>query len=155
MPTEPAKGEDEPLLAHRVSFEFGKEVTGLLISCDGLESKNEILEARGAGLKGKELLPSRTPGKLSIDPLELQLFVLKSDKFFEDWFHKIQDGKIASERRDGAIKMYGHDGKSVVAEWKIEGAWPSKLAYSDLDSSSNDGMKLTVTLIYEGFERTA
>jgi phage tail-like protein len=153
MANEPAKGEEEPLLVYRVGVKFGSEFTGLLISCDGLESKNDILEARGTGTKGKERLPSRTPGKLSIDPLELQILVLKSDHFFEDWFKKIQEGKIKAERRDGEMKMYDPLGEAI-ATWEIYGAWPSKLVYTDLDSSSNDPLKVTVTLIYEGFKRT-
>jgi phage tail-like protein len=152
MPTLPANRADDPLQAHRATIEFGQEIAGLLISCDGLESKNEIVEARSMGMGGKERPASRVPGKLSIDPLELQLFVLKGDDFFEKWFKGIQDGKIKANTKDGAIKMYDSE-NAQVAEWQIMAAWPSKLTYSDLDSSSNDALKLTVTLVYEGFER--
>ncbi len=153
MPTLPANRADDPLQAQRTSVEFGSEVTGLLISCDGLESKNEICEAQSMGMKGKERPTSRIPGKLSIDPLTLELFVLKGDDFFEKWFKSVhQDYKISKATRDGAIKIYDAEGQAV-AEWAIFAAWPSKLSYSDLDSSSNDAMKLTVTLVYEGFER--
>jgi phage tail-like protein len=128
-------------------------ITGLLISCDGLESKHEICEAQSSGAAGKERPASRTPGKLSIDPVNLQLFVLKGDKFFEKWFKGVQDGKIKENTKDGAIIMHDTEGKPV-AEWTISAAWPSKIAYTDFDSDSNDALKYTVTLVYEAFERT-
>jgi len=129
MPTLPAHRSEDPLQAHRCTVEFGSEITGLLISCDGLESKNEIVESRSMGLGGKDRPASRIPGKLSIDPLELQLFVLKGDDFFEKWFLGIQEGKIKSNTKDGAIKMYDSE-NAPVAEWSIQAAWPSKLTYS-------------------------
>ena len=152
MTTLPAKRADDPLQAHRCTMEFGGKIEGFIISCDGLESKNEICEARSMGLGGKDRPASRIPGKFSLDPLEIQLFVLKGDDFFEKWFKGIQDGKVKANTKDGAIKMYDSEDKAV-AEWAITAAWPSKLAYTDLDSQSNDAMKLTVTLIYEAFER--
>jgi len=132
--------------------EFGKVISGLLISCDGIESKHEICESRSMGSGGKERPASRTPGKLSIDPLELQLFVLKGDDFFEKWFKGIQEGKMQSNTKNGALIMHDSEG-AAIAEWKFDSAWPSKLTYTDLDSSSNDALKLTVTLVYEGFHR--
>lgn len=152
MPTIPANRSEDPLQAHRCTVEFGNEINGLLISCDGLESKNEVVESRSMGNGGKDRPASRIPGKLSIDPLELQLFVLKGDMFFEKWFKGIQEGKIAANTKDGAIKMYDSENKPV-AEWSINAAWPSKISYTDLDSDSNDALKMTVTLVYEGFER--
>lgn len=152
MPTLPAGRNEDPLQGHIMTMEFGGAVEGLIISCDGLESKNEICEASSIGKGGIERPASRIPGKLSIDPLDIQLFVLKGDTFFEKWFAGIQEGKIKDGTRDGAIKLYDTEG-AIKAEWEIMAAWPSKLAYSDLDSQSNDAMKLTVTLIYEGFER--
>ncbi|MBX0331313.1 phage tail protein [Oscillochloris sp. ZM17-4] len=152
MPTLPANRSEDPLQSHRCTVEFGTEIAGLLISCDGLESKNEIVESRSMGSGGRDRPASRIPGKLSIDPLEIQLFVLKGDDFFEKWFKGIQDGKITSNTKDGAIKMYDSE-NAPVAEWSILSAWPSKLTYTDLDSSSNDALKLTVTLVYEGFSR--
>lgn len=152
MTTLPAKRTDDPLQAHRCAIEFGGKIEALIISCDGLESKNEVTEARGMGLGGKDRPASRIPGKLSIDPLELQLFVLKGDDFFEKWFKGIQEGKIKENTKDGGIKLYDSE-DNAVAEWAITAAWPSKLTYTDLDSQSNDAMKLTVTLVMEGFER--
>jgi phage tail-like protein len=152
MPSVPARGDEEPLLAHHISLTFDSQVTSLLISFDGLESKHEVCEAIHTGLGGKELPASRTPGKLSIDPLEIQLYALKGDMFFENWFKSVQGGKIESSRKDGTIHMYDQL-NTVVGEWQISASWPSKLSYSDLDASSNDAMKLTVTLICEGFRR--
>jgi phage tail-like protein len=152
MTTLPAHRAEDPLQAHRCTIEFGSNIEGLIISCDGLESKNEICEATAMGRGGKDRPTSRIPGKLSIDPLEIQLFVLKGDTFFEKWFASVQEGKMKESTKDGSIKLYDSE-NNPVAEWEILAAWPSKLAYTDLDSQSNDAMKLTVTLVFEGFER--
>jgi phage tail-like protein len=154
MTTLPAHRVEDPLQAHRCAFEFGGKIEGLIISCDGIESKNEICEASAMGMGGKDRPTSRIPGKLSIDPLEIQLFVLKGDTFFEKWFASVQEGKMKDSTKDGSIKLYDSE-DNAVAEWVIYAAWPSKLAYTDLDSQSNDALKLTVTLVYEGFERKA
>jgi phage tail-like protein len=124
----------------------------MIVSCDGFESKSEITEAKSGGNGGRERVVSRTPGKLSFTPLQVKLFVLKDDNYFEKWFKQIQDGKVKDATRDGSIKLYDSE-NTALAEWKIIHAWPSKLAYSDLDAESNDAMSLTVTLVYEDFER--
>lgn len=150
--TTPGSRTDDPLVPQRFSLNFNNEVTGLIVSCDGLESKSEITDARSGGLGGKERATSRTPGKLSFTPLQVKLFVLKGDTYFEDWFKKIQAGQLKDATRTGSIVMY--DGENnTIAEWKIEAAWPSKIAYSDLDADSNDALSMTVTIVYENFER--
>ncbi len=143
---------DDPLVPQRFALDFNGEVTGLIVSCDGLESKSDITEAHSGGQGGKERATSRTPGKLSFTPLQVKLFVLKGDTYFEKWFKQIQSGKLKDATRTGAIKMYDSENKPI-AEWKLEAAWPSKIAYSDLDADSNDAMTMTVTIVYEHFER--
>jgi phage tail-like protein len=151
--TTPALAEHDPLIPHFFSLSFGQQVPGLIVSCDGLESKSEITEARAGGQGGRERPQSRTPGKLSFTPLQIKLFVLRGDTFFEDWFTLIhQDGKFKQSTRNGSIQMYDSE-NTVIAQWDITGAWPSKIAYSDLDADSNDAMSVTVTLAYENFER--
>jgi phage tail-like protein len=150
--TNPGKRDDDPFLPLRFTLNFGGDVKGLIVSCDGLESKSEITEAYSGGLGGRERPASRSPGKLSFTPLQIKLFVLKSDDYFEKWFRQIQDGQLKGATRDGSIKMYDTENRPV-AEWVIIAAWPSKIAYSDLDSESNDAMNVTVTLAYEEFHR--
>ena len=152
MPTTAAARSEDPLQTSRFAIEFDTTVAGLIISCDGLESKSEVTEAFAGGLGGKERPTSRTPGVLSFSPLQLKLFVLKGDNYFESWFKKIQDGKLKDATRDGTIKMYDSENKAV-AEWTFTGAWPSQIAYNDLDSESNEAMTMSVTLAYENFER--
>lgn len=151
--TTPALAEHNPLIPQFFSLTFEREVTGLIVSCDGLESKSEITEARSGGTGGKERPQSRTPGKLSFTPLQIKLFVLDGDTYFEDWFKLVhQEGKVNKSLRDGSIYMHDSE-NNIIAEWKITAAWPSKIAYSDLDADSNDAMTVTVTLAYEDFER--
>ena len=153
MPTSAAARSEDPLLTSRFALEFDKAVAGMIISCDGLESKSEITEAFSGGNGGKERPTSRTPGVLSFSPLQLKLFVLKGDTYFEDWFKKVQDGKIKDSTRVGSIKMYDSENKAL-AEWTFQGAWPSQISYNDLDSQSNEAVTMTVSIVYENFERT-
>src|SRR5215213_8679681 len=102
----PGSRADDPLVPQRFSLDFNDNVTGLIVSCDGLESKSEITDAHSGGQGGKERAVSRTPGKLSFTPLQVKLFVLKGDNYFEDWFKKIQSGKLKDATRTGSIKMY-------------------------------------------------
>jgi phage tail-like protein len=152
MQTTAGSRSEDPLQTSRFAIEFDKTVAGLIISCDGLESKSEITEAFSGGLGGKERPASRTPGVLSFSPLNLKLFVLKGDTYFEDWFKKVQDGKLKDSTRDGTIKMYDSENKAV-AEWTMTACWPSQISYSDLDAQSNEALTMTVSLVYENFER--
>lgn len=147
-----ASRNDDPLLTHRFALTFDTTVVGMIVSCDGLESKSEITEAKSGGKGGIERAISRTPGKLSFTPLQIKLFVLKGDTYFEDWYKQIHHGQVKQATHNGSIKLYDSEDKPVAA-WEITNAWPSKLAYSDLDSDSNDAMSLTVTLVYEDFVR--
>jgi phage tail-like protein len=151
--TTPGSRKDDPLVPQHFALDFNGQVTGLIVSCDGLESKSEITDAHSGGHGGKERATSRTPGKLSFTPLQVKLFVLKEDTYFEKWFQTLhQGGKLKDATRNGSIKMYDSE-NNVIAEWKLESAWPSKIAYSDLDAESNDAMTMTVTIVYENFER--
>lgn len=152
MPTVAASRSEDPLLSSRFSIEFDQTVAGLIISCDGLESKSEITEAVSGGLGGKERPVSRVPGVLSFSRLQLKLFVLKGDTYFENWFKQVQNGKIKDVTRNGSIKMYDTE-NNPVAEWTFQGSWPSQISYSDLDAQSNEAMTMTVSLVYENFER--
>lgn len=152
MTTTAAARAEDPLLTSRFSLEFDRTVAGLIISCDGLESKSEITDAFSGGLGGKERPTSRTPGVLSFSPLQVKLFVLKGDTYFEEWFKQIQDGKVKDATKDGSIKMYDPE-NNAVAEWTLTGAWPSQISYSDLDAQSNEAMTMSVSLVYENFER--
>src|SRR5689334_15936683 len=126
-----ANRDDDPLLTHRFALTFDKTVVGMIVSCDGLESKSEITEAKSGGNGGKERTISRTPGKLSFTPLQLKLFVLKGDTYFEDWYKQIHEGHVKKATHNGTIKLYDSE-NGPVAAWEIVNAWPSKLAYSDL-----------------------
>jgi phage tail-like protein len=150
--TTAASRSEDPLQTSRFAIEFDRTVAGLVISCDGLESKSEITEAFSGGKGGKERPASRTPGKLSFSPLQLKLFVLKGDNYFESWFRQVQDGQLKGATRDGTIKLYDTEDKPV-AEWTIRACWPSQVSYSDLDAESNEALSLTVTLVYEDFTR--
>jgi phage tail-like protein len=151
--TVPGFRSDDPLVPQHFALDFNGQVTGLVVSCDGLESKSEITDAHSGGQGGRERATSRTPGKLSFTPLQVKLFVLKTDSYFETWFRQLHEGgKLKDATRNGSIKMYDSESK-VIAEWRLTSAWPSKIAYSDLDSDANDAMTMTVTIVYEDFER--
>jgi phage tail-like protein len=152
MQTTAASRSEDPLQTSRFAIEFDQTVAGLVISCDGLESKSEVTEAFSGGLGGKERPASRTPGVLSFSPLNLKLYVLKGETYFETWFKAVQDGKLKEATRNGTIKMYDSE-NNAIAEWTMSACWPSNIAYSDLDAQSNDALTMTVTLVYEHFER--
>lgn len=151
--TLPGNRTDDPLVPQHFSLDFNGQVTGLIVSCDGLESKSEITDAHSGGQGGRERATSRTPGKLTFTPLQVKLFVLKGESYFEQWFNTLHEGgKIKDATRNGSITMYD-SASQPIAKWELTAAWPSKVAYSDLDSDSNDAMTMTVTLVYENFER--
>jgi phage tail-like protein len=108
------------------------------------------------------------PGQTSFQPITLQHGVLLGKKDQWDWmrnmFATVQGDaarKITDNFRcDLQIKVMAHpipDVKTpgvddVAMQFKVYNAWPTALAYSDLNAGDNSLLVEQMTLVHEGFD---
>jgi phage tail-like protein len=100
------------------------------------------------------------PGRVEYQPVTLESG-LTNDDTFEKWanevvFHENSDGSRSNDnefRKDVTIRVLDLDGKTVVKEFILFRAWPSKFtAMSDLAGDGNDVIIETLELTHEGFK---
>src|SRR5262249_7920437 len=96
----------------------------------GLQSETEVIEHRHAGKKGN-LIVRKVPGALKWSNIVLKRGVTDDTKL-QDWRKQIEDGKIATSRKNGTITCYAPD-LSVVAQYNFINGWPCKLSGPALD----------------------
>lgn len=101
------------------------------------------------------------PGRVEYQPVTLESG-LTTDETFEQWanqvvFHEHSDGNRRNDndfRKDITIKVLDLDARTVIKEYNLYRAWPSKFtAMSDLAGDGNDVVIETLELTHEGFKR--
>ena len=101
------------------------------------------------------------PGQVEYQPVTLE-GGLTDDDTFEKWanqlvFHEHSQGDRRNDnefRKDVTIRVLNLDAKTVVKEYTLYRAWPSKFtAMSDLAGDGNDVIIETLELTHEGFKR--
>jgi phage tail-like protein len=109
----------------------------------------------------KSPVDEQMPGRVEYQPVTLE-GGLTNDETFEQWanqvvFHENSDGDRRNDnefRKDVTIKVLDLDAKTVVKEYTLYRAWPSKFtAMSDLAGDGNDVIIETLELTHEGYKR--
>lgn len=107
------------------------------------------------------------PAEFSDGDMVVNDFIgIDTEKIITDWKATVYDPKTdkigfaASDASNKGYKktaylyLYSPDG-SVARKWKIEGCWPSHVAYGEFSNSSPDKRQITVTLTYDKAYRLA
>lgn len=102
------------------------------------------------------------PGRASYDPVTFESG-LTHDASFQTWADTLlrnnwMDGDRAAEpafRQDVEIRVFDHDGKSLVKVYTLHNAWVSKYtASSDLAADANEVLIESLEVQHEGFTQT-
>lgn len=87
--------------------------------------------------------------KVTYDAVKLEFYDFidnQASKALHAWYSTIYDrgsslmGYPANYKQDLTLLVYGPD-HSVVESWLLVGAWPTDLAYGELDWKSGDGVR--------------
>ena len=141
------------------------EVTLGFTSVSGLAVTTDSIPYREGGYN---TTVHQIPGQTSFQPITLQHGVLLGKKYEWDWmrnlFATVQGDakrKVTDNFRvDLEIKVMAHPIPDVTTpgvddvamRFKVYNAWPTALAYSDLNAGDNSLLVEQMTLVHEGFD---
>jgi len=140
----------EVLGALRWYLEIDGITEGIFKEVSGLDSETEVIEHRVTG-KGGNLIVTKIPGALKWPNIVMKRGIT-DDRRLHDWRHKIEEGQVVANRKNGTITLYAPDGSSV-AKYSFKKAWPCKFKGPALDSSKNELAIEELELAHEGLER--
>jgi phage tail-like protein len=138
----------------------GKAVTMYFMTLSGLSLTIDTIPYREGGYN---VTTQKMPGQADFGPITLTKGVMLGTQFMIPWvaqlFTVVQGtgsaGAGADFRSTVEVQVLDHPNTSssaaVKAEFTIFRAWPTSLAYSDLDAGANQLFISQMTLAHEGF----
>ena len=139
----------DPIVSFNFAVQFGP-VNGYFTEVSGLGSEHEVTEHKITAQGDKEAV-RKIPGRLKWGDITLKRGVTANMDIWT-WRKQIEDGQIGQARVNGSILMYDNAG-TLVAQWDVEAAWPSKLTGPSLNSESSAVGVEEVTIVHEGIKR--
>jgi len=131
------------------------------MSVSGLNITTEVIPYREGGMN---TTTQKMPGQSDFAPITLSKGVMIGDSAMMDWMRQLftvqqgtGTGKSGADfRATVTINVMDHPvtvGKTPVkAQFKVYNAWPTAIAFSDLDAGANAIVVQQMTLAHEGFE---
>ena len=119
----------------------------------GLSIDLEPIDVPYQSLGGRHSM-EKTRGQAKYGEITVKRRFNFADREMYEWMHKISIGTLEEYKTGGSISMLARDGKTVVAEFVFENAWPKKWSLSDLEAKSAEPMTEEITLVVETLKRT-
>lgn len=111
----------------------------------GLDVETEVIEYRDG------LMPvyakQKMPGMQKYGNVTLKRGVFAADNEFFDWWNTVALNTV--ERRDVTISLLNENHEPVMV-WKVQNAWPAKVAGTDLKADGNEIAIETIELAHDG-----
>jgi len=147
----PKDGRSDILTTYHFYIEVQGDSWGSFRECSGLVHEQEVIPHIQSGKDGK-LIIHKVPGAPKAGELTLKR-ALTDDMRFWAWRKEIDEGKVVSGRKNGAVVMYDQE-NGEIARWAFTAAWPSKITGPALNANSNEVAVEEVTLTYESLARS-
>jgi phage tail-like protein len=123
---------------------------GSFTACEGLGAEYEVFEYPEGGENG---YVHRLPGRLKYSPIKLTRPVDarsgSASGGLAAWFSKLS---ASVERKTASISALDARGKRI-AQWNLEGAYPTRWTGPSLSADGNNVPKETLELAHNGFIR--
>lgn len=113
-----AEEKEDPYRAYPFRVLIGEKEVAYFTECSGLGVKVQPIEYREAGTEGVRKLP----GPVEYGDLTLR-YGVATDMMLWNWLIETAKGNLV--RKSLSIQMLDNDGKTVVFQWHLAGAWPS------------------------------
>ena len=115
------------------------EVTGLNIEVQVIEYRDGL---------SPDYSTIKMPGMAKYGNITLKRGVIEGDNEFYEWLNEIKLNKV--ERRDIIISLLNEDHEPVM-NWKVRGAFPTKVTSPDLKASANEAAMESIEIAHNGF----
>ena len=123
---------------------------GMFKEVTGLDAEFEVIEHRVSGKHGN-LIIHKIPGALKWSNIVMRKGVT-DDKKLWDWWKKIEDGQVETNRKNGTLTCYAPDGKEV-AKYTFKQGWICKFKGPAVDSAKNEIAIEEIEIAHGGLER--
>ncbi|MBE9181986.1 phage tail protein [Oculatella sp. LEGE 06141] len=156
----------EILTAHR--FYLGLElddsqdgIDGIFLECRGFQQTQEVIEVcevtpqawGSAGATQGRVVRTKMPGNVKSGNLTLRRGMTLS-KTFWTWFHQVQEGNWAKQRKDASLVIYDQ-ASAEVARFDFSRAWPTSYKFTDVSARSTDIEIEELEIAFEEFKRVS
>jgi len=138
---------DAAFLGSIFSFEIeGLTGVNMFTACSGLSLEFDVI-THATIAEGSKKIQKKIPGRPKYAEVVLKRG-LTSSTDLHDWFKEVVDAASETPYKTAAIVVIDRTGERV-AEFNLEGCWPSKLSVSDLAAGSDDVMIEELTIQHE------
>ena len=114
------------------------EITGLpattFVNCSSLGTSTEVVEIKSTDTKTGAQTITKVPGATKANDIYC-VRQFSSDTTFAAWRKQVEDGNIASARRNGAVVLLDDTG-TEVARFNFTNGWPAYLTLDSVTTSS-------------------
>jgi phage tail-like protein len=112
----------------------------------------EVTANKGGGAAQKaQVVRTKLPGNAKNGNLNLRRGMTSSPELW-DWFHSVQTGNWAKQRRQVALSIFDQASKEV-ARFELAGAWPSIYKIADVNARSTEIEIEELEVAFEEFKR--
>lgn len=143
----------DPIIGNRFYLDLGSQGGMALQEVSGLDFETDVAETT-ATLETGKIIPIKTPGAI---PLKSGKITLKYITFKEDpaakWRALVIAGKMKDARTNISLIIYDLEGTEVL-RFNFADAWPSKRAFSNFSTKSNEPVTITLTIEHNGAKVT-
>jgi phage tail-like protein len=140
----------DPLIASFFTLEMGDAIKGVFKSLENIGSENELVEHKGSGSKGEQVV-KYLPGLLKWNAVTLKQGIT-DDLFFWKWREAVEKGDMDAARKNGTFTMYNTKGEAA-AKWDFYNAWPRSIKGPGGDASSSEVAVEELEMVCEGYKR--
>jgi phage tail-like protein len=140
----------DPLIASFFTIEMGDAIKGVFKSLENIGSENELVELKGSGNKGEQVVKYQ-PGLLKWNAVTLKQGIT-DDLFFWKWRESVEKGDMQEARKNGTFTMYNTKG-DPAAKWDFYNAWPRSIKGPGGDASSSEIAIEELEMVCEGYKR--
>ena len=144
--------KQSPLISNRFFLDLGggAGLTGIQ-EVSGLDIETDVAELTQSLANGKVIIV-KTMGANRVKTGKLTLkYVTFKDDPTASWRSKVIEGKIADSRKNISLILYDLEGAETL-RFNFKRAWPSKRAFSNFSSKSNEPVTVTLTVEHEGID---
>jgi phage tail-like protein len=145
---------NDPFIGNRFYLDLGSDVgVAAIQEVSGLDFETDVAETTATLASGK-IIPIKTPGAV---PLKSGKLTLKYITFKDDpaatWRANVIAGKMADARKNISLIIYDLMGEEKL-RFNFADAWPSKRAFSNFSTKSNEPVTVTLTIEHNGVKLT-
>jgi phage tail-like protein len=121
----------------------GQEL-GSFTGCDGIGAEYEVYEYTEGG---ENSFVHKLPGRMKYSTIKLTRPIDGDSGKLSAWFSSLA---VTVKRQTASISVYNSN-REMVAQWNLEGVYPSKYTGPSLTSDGNQIAKETLELAHNGF----